>query len=224
MLLNVIQLEPEIGDLIIKSCNSRTTIHLNSTCRRLRMLTKDRARSCYIDYTMQIIPIRFRRMHLRHKVALDYMEKSEAFATKTTQSQARRNYLNVRKEMKTDAEAIAKDFNEENYQWQLKNMIHASFSTLCTKEWCKTVCAGTHTKRAIMIYDHLSKNDSIPDKLAYEITNPKKTHLDINVLFSTDLKKTFLTNLITYLSDIKSYGIVDRFYLDDVYANMQIAV
>lgn len=222
MLLDVIQLEPEIGDLIIKSCDSRTTIHLNSTCRRLRMLTKDRARFCYIDYTMYIIPIRFRRMHQKHRVALDYMEKSEAFASKTIQSQAHINYLNVRKDMVADVEAIVKDFNEENYQWQLNNMIHASFSTLCTQEWCKTVCAGTHTKRAIAIYSHLSKIKRLPHKLVYEIAHPKKTQFDINALFSTDIKKTFLTNLITYLSDIKSYGIVDRFYLDDVFANMRI--
>lgn len=222
MLLDIIQLEPEIGDLIIKSCNSKATINLNCTSKRLHMLTNTRAHSCYIDYTMQIIPIRFRMMHQKHRVALDYMEKSEAFSAKTTQSQARRNYLNVRKNMVNDIDKIVKDFNEENYQWQLKNMIHSSFSTLSTKEWCKTVCAGTHTKRAIEIYEYLSKKDSISDKLAYEIAHPKKTHLEINALFSMDLKKMFLTNLIAYLSDIKSYGIVDRFYLDDIYANMQM--
>lgn len=216
MLLRVLQLEPEIGELIINNCNKHTTVNLNGTCRELRALSNDRVHMYHIQHTIFAVPIIFRKMVDKKRTALDFVEKCEQFEAKTSQSQARRNYLRVIDEVKHGIERIVQDINEENYKFLLKNMIFTSYSTLSIREWAKTSCAGTNTKNAVEIYEYIRDSESIPYRVVYEIEQPKKTLC----VSHTNIMKTFLMNLVSYLVDIKVNGIIDRLYLDNIKASM----
>lgn len=105
MLLNLIAIEPSLGDLIFKNSDAKTTININSTCKILNTMTKDEVNLHYIDHTITEIPMKF-----------EELEKKWMFF-KCTEEEYKADLLDLSNKITDDIKDDVIDIFIYNYHW-----------------------------------------------------------------------------------------------------------